>query len=694
MIIYHKCLLLLCYVVVFRKVIHADDTSTVTINGLYVYDTYKDVDLFPLQDGMTLNIDEIGTTNLTIRVDCTMPSLAHEDGYMEFNIDQGMLIIVDQAAPYFMGMKCVDDNTTVAYPSALLTNPGTHQLVVSYESSAQQPSQHSSSGFAAGMEHIIPEEHRHYIPNTDGTAIELMDDENDENNMIRTSTYSTKNYLTHLLDVWLFGSFDKPSLMSSNINPTNDPYIDTLMNKENTIMSNSYQASFTIIYSAGKSALQYPGSDVLNAIPREQISSSNTPAIPVKDYAITDATPYAASTLGTWNGYKYINHVMTLGLLGPEISETTSAAIRQLVGSTVYQDYRATLSIRHMVTKKKYTIPCYYNKNRNVANVEDTIATSGDVWLCHFIPSLSGIYNWYIDFYYGSYIAAETMFHTNTTIWNRAKFFDGMAGSFIIQENVEEILTATTSSSSSYDNVLRNGRIQVKVDDMTNINGLYYMTSQQSMIDTIMADTIPNSTNSIYNILQYNEFDDTISNLSFTEYTNYTNITSPDITTWKGGKGISLLGYINEHYANGTNAIVVNPTSSSSSLPFIGSVDDTSYYYDTSKLAQWDIIFEYISSNKGMILLFQFDVISLQSMYSNVNGTSSITLSYDYQIYIREMIARYSHHLNIIYHIMIPNSTTTNNPATTNYNQTKLLIDFIRTIDPYRNPIIFNGQYM
>lgn len=117
--------------------------------------------------------------------------------------------------------------------------------------------------------------------------------------------------------------------------------------------------------------------------------------------------------------------------------------------------------------------------------------------------------------------------------------------------------------------------------------------------------------------------------------------------------------------------------------PYVSPNDFTRF--DVSKLDQWEIIFEYMQS-KGILLHVVLQETENETMLNN-GDTGPMR-----KLYFQELIARFGHHLGLIWNLGEENGFTPwapNNPYQTD-KQRKAMAKFIKENDPYKHPVVLH----
>ncbi len=319
-------------------------------------------------------------------------------------------------------------------------------------------------------------------------------------------------------------------------------------------------------------------------------------------------SPSFAGELRQW-------HDLTLTFDGPSASETGI--------SNPFLDYRFDATFTQGAIS--VLVPGYFAADGNAAN---TSANSGNKWRVHFRPPLTGTWSYTASFRQGTNVAIDA----NPSAGSPAGF-NGSAGTFTI---------ATTNKSVP--DLRAQGRLAP--------TGKRYRQFQGSgeYFFNVGAD-------SPENLLAYWEFDQTANDGGAANDLNGTTTYAPGFSyagvglhhfaahaqdwqtgdaTWQAGKGKNIVGAINYLANQGLNAysaLLWNVGGDGDDTwPFI--TDNNLDRFDCSKLDQWSILFSH-AETKG--LLFH------AKLFETENDQDMTTAQW--QLYFREMIARFGHYL-------------------------------------------------
>ena len=232
----------------------------------------------------------------------------------------------------------------------------------------------------------------------------------------------------------------------------------------------------------------------------------------------------------------------------------------------------------HLATKEKFVIPGYFAADGNAGN---TSAEAGNNWKVHFTPDQTGEWNYQVDFKKGKWAAIRTSEKLKS-----AEFMDGASGNFTI-----------TESDKSGRDFRGKGRLQyVGKSYLKFQNGTYFLKCGADAPE---------------NFLAYDKFDGSFQNDGHKD--DLVKTWSPHLKDWKEGdpvwaadRGKEIIGAINYLASKGMNAfsfLTMNIAGDDQNVfPYVDY--DTWDRFDTSKLDQWEILFEH-ADKLGMFLHFK-----------------------------------------------------------------------------------------
>ncbi len=380
------------------------------------------------------------------------------------------------------------------------------------------------------------------------------------------------------------------------------------------------------------------GSPELTSIERLELPKGNSKTINTKD---------STSVFSKW-------HTITLSFNGPETSETDSY--------NPFLNYR--LSVEFKNKKSKKIIRGFYSTN---GNASETSAKSGSVWQVRFTPNDIGEWSYSAKLHKGDSIALSTNLNkgTLTPITNSE-------GNFIVVKSDKEGIDFRAK-----------GRLEAS-------NGYFkFKNTNQYWLKT--------GTNSPENLLGYKDFDDTYRIKSEAREGEAVapeeiHAFKPHLKDWKTGdpywkknKGKSLIGglnYLSEKGMNSAYFLTLNILGDGKDVwPYITPNDFTRF--DVSKLDQWEIVFQHMQS-KGILLHMVIQETENETMLDN-GDTGPLR-----QLYFLELIARFGHHLGLVWNLGEENGPAPWTPIGQNDRQRKEMTKFIKEMDPYNHPVLLH----
>lgn len=347
-------------------------------------------------------------------------------------------------------------------------------------------------------------------------------------------------------------------------------------------------------------------------------------------------------------------HTVELSFEGPQTSETAP--------ENPFLNYRLSVEFKNKETR--YTIRGFYAAD---GNASETSAGKGNIWKVRFSPELLGEWSYSAVLDYGAAVAMED---------------DSQQGKSVDISNAEGSFIVTDSDKDGVD-FRANGRLEVS-------KGYYKFQDSKKY-------WIKGGTNSPENLLGYVDFDDTyrikVSNRdgeasttgeihSYEPHLKDWKIGDP---TWKNGKGKSLIGALNYLASKGMNSsyfLTMNILGDGNDVwPYISPEDITRF--DVSKLAQWEIVFQHMQA-KGILLHFVLQETENETMLDK-GDTGPMR-----QLYFKEMIARFGHHLALNWNLGEENGPASWSPVAQNDRQRKAMAKFLKDNDPYKHPVLLH----
>ncbi len=321
---------------------------------------------------------------------------------------------------------------------------------------------------------------------------------------------------------------------------------------------------------------------------------------------------------------------VTLSFEGPETGEQGTP--------NPFLDYRLTVTFSSRADE--FIVPGYFAADGNAG---ETGAGTGPIWRVHFVPSREGVWNYCVSFRQGPGIAILTDPEAGIPA-----ALDGVEGEFIVG-----------SADSEAPGFLGKGMLRYVGERYLRfaLSGEYFLKG---------------GADSPENFLGYVDFDGTPPTH---RYEPHLRDWEPGDPTWLNGKGKGLIGALNYLAAQGMNSVyflTMNVEGDGEDVwPWTDS--DERFRFDCSKLDQWEVVFSHMD-RIGLLL----HVITQEE--ENDQLLDGGELGPERKLYFRELIARFAHHLAVVWNLGEENTNTT--------AQQKAFSAYIRSLDPYDHPIV------
>ncbi|MEQ8549479.1 MAG: DUF5060 domain-containing protein [Cyclobacteriaceae bacterium] len=361
--------------------------------------------------------------------------------------------------------------------------------------------------------------------------------------------------------------------------------------------------------------------------------------------AIADSTPVFMQ----W-------HTITLSFKGPETSESAQ--------ENPFLNYRLSVEFQNEETQQ--TIRGFYAAD---GNASETSSKQGNIWQVRFTPGKMGKWSYSAKLSQGDSISLSNDLNAGKPV-----SISDADGAYLV-----------VRSDKEGDDFRAHGRIEAA-------KGYFKFRNTENY-------WLKAGTNSPENLLAYVDIDDTYrikaeARDGEAAAPTYIHAYEPHLKdwktgdpTWKNGKGKALIGAINYLASKGMNAdyfLTLNILGDGKDVwPYVSPDDFTRF--DVSKLDQWEIIFEHMQS-KGILLHVVLQETENETMLDNGD-----TGPYR-QLYFRELIARFGHHLGLIWNLGEENGLTPwapDNPYQDD-KQRKAMAKFIKENDPYNHPVVLH----
>lgn len=335
---------------------------------------------------------------------------------------------------------------------------------------------------------------------------------------------------------------------------------------------------------------------------------------------------------------------VTMTFDGPETSEDASP--------NPFLDYRMNVSFSHQQSGESRTVQGFFAADGNAG---ETSADAGTKWRVRFTPPLAGTWAWRAEFRSGPGIALSDAAGTPES-------FDSESG------------TLTVGAAPD-------GAPGFAAKGFLTPSGGHYL--QFSNGDRFLKG----GADSPENFLGYFEFDGTVDTASHggvsTDKGSFLHRFEPHAgdwqqgdPTWQGGKGKNIVGALNYLSSKGMNSVyfmTYNLDGGDGKDTWIWTDPEVRDRFDVSKLAQWDIVFSHME-RLGIAMHLVIQETENDEELGGGPGLNDVR-----KLYLRELAARFGHHLAIVWNLGEENDTP--------HGDRVAIASYIRQMDPNNHAI-------
>lgn len=345
-------------------------------------------------------------------------------------------------------------------------------------------------------------------------------------------------------------------------------------------------------------------------------------------------------------------HRITLTFDGPRCSENDE--------KNPFRDYR--LHVWFLNGRRGIRVPGFFAAD---GASDETSASTGSKWRVHFVPDQEGEWSWTASFRTGTDVASLT---------------DDAAG-----------------LKTGFDGA--RGTLQIGPTDKTGRDHrargiLQYRGERYLLFSGSGEPFLKGGADSPENFLAYVDFDGTETlpraGAAKGEAVPLLHRYEPHVKdwrrgdpSWQGGRGKGIIGALNYLASKGMNSVyflTMNVDGDGRDVwPWTSGGER--YRFDCSKLDQWERVFSHMDA-LGIML----HVVTQEQENDQLLDGGELGLQR--RLYYRELIARFGHHLALVWNLGEENTNTDAQRAD--------FCRYIRALDPYHHPIVvhtFPGQY-
>jgi len=326
--------------------------------------------------------------------------------------------------------------------------------------------------------------------------------------------------------------------------------------------------------------------------------------------------------------------------------EFPSAVYIEGANPNPFLDRRLDVTFTHVASGQTLVVPGYFAADGDAAN---SGADTGSTWRVHFTAPRAGDWS-----YQASFLAGDGIVVDDSVVGTGLDFHDDQA----------------TISILPYDpaapGFLGKGRLDY-VDE-------HYLVHGQTQRPFFKVGT-----NSPENFLAYADFDQTPASHTYGPHVGDWQAGDP---TWGGGLGKGIIGALNYLGSKGVNAVyflTFNEEGDGDDV-WVWTGEEQRMRFDCSKLDQWEIVFSHMD-RLGIVL----HVVTQEE--ENGDGPPGLdfgNLGDERKLYYRELIARFSHHLGLIWNLGEETGNST--------SQLTSFHDYFRANDPYGHPVVVHTR--
>lgn len=351
-------------------------------------------------------------------------------------------------------------------------------------------------------------------------------------------------------------------------------------------------------------------------------------------------------------------HTLKLILEGPKSSETDFSP-------NPFLDYR--FEVTFSKGSRTIKVPGFFAADGNAA---ETSATSGNKWQVNFVPDEAGIWNYQVSFRTGNELAINT-----SAIEGNPLAPDGLSGTIEIGETDPKAPGFYSKGRVEYV-----GERYLKHRE----TGEYFLKCGADSPENFLAYTGFDQTYR-YGSKEIIREGEANPKESIHRYTNHLKHWNTGDTDWKDGKGKNIIGALNYLASQGVNSqymLTMNIQGDGKDVwPY--AIYNERYRFDCSKLAQWDLVFSHMDRLGMMIHLV------LQETENECLLDGGFT-EVQRKVYLRELVARFGHHLAVTWNLGEENGATNWSPVGQTDQMRKDMANYLKAINPYPNFVVLH----
>ncbi len=357
------------------------------------------------------------------------------------------------------------------------------------------------------------------------------------------------------------------------------------------------------------------------------------------------ADPLSTPAEGIY-GEQRLWHNITLAFEGPDTSEGASP--------NPFLRFRMDVTFTHS-SGATITVPGYYAADGEAA---ESSSNSGNIWRVHFTPNLIGDWTYSVSFRAG----------TNAAI--------GTGGNPVTTNGIHEKTGAFTVADTN-----KTGR------DFRAHGRLRYVNAHHLQHEGSGRWFFKFGADSPENFLAFVDIDNTPNNISGVRNTGSIHTWQPHVPDWntgdpqwqgtRGRGAIGAINYLAEQGAHSISTLVYSIDGGDDGRTFPWTSPNTKRRFDTSKLDQWETLFQH-ANNSGLNITIK---LAEEENWEDISGD-------ELHLFYREMVARFGHHLGLTW--VISEEFAGFSITDEEREEARFRGDLMADIDPWDNNLVLH----
>ncbi|MFY9152178.1 MAG: DUF5060 domain-containing protein [Prolixibacteraceae bacterium] len=343
---------------------------------------------------------------------------------------------------------------------------------------------------------------------------------------------------------------------------------------------------------------------------------------------------------------------------GPSCSETTFKP-------NPFLDYRFEM----IFTKdtKTYRVPGFFAADGESA---ESGAVSGNKWQVNFVPDETGTWTYQVSFRSGDDLAISNEPEEGTPIKP-----NGATGSFVV-----------SAADPTAPGFLSKGRLEYVGERYLKFRetGEYFLKGGADSPENFLAYVDFDQTFR-YGNKEVNREGEANPKAGCHKYEAHEKDWKEGDPTWQGAKGKGIIGALNYLASQGVNSqymLMMNIMGDGKDVwPYTDYHERTRF--DCSKLAQWDMVFNHMERLGIMLHLVLQETENECLLDCGQTGLLR-------KLYLRELVARFGHHLAITWNLGEENGPTDWSPIGQTDQMRKDMANYLKSINPYPSFVVLH----